>query len=54
LEYTLYTPDPEAFERAKSQLTEDEQTGLLSGADPAGVTLNLHLKPPKIETEDAA
>ena len=53
LEYTLYTPDAEAFEQATSQLVEEGQTGLLRGTDPAGVTLNLHLKHSKIETEDA-
>lgn len=54
LDYTLSTPDAASFEQAKSRLTQDTPTRALTGKDPAGVALHLHLDPPDAKTEDAA
>jgi catechol 2,3-dioxygenase len=41
--YSLLTSDAEAFEGARSRLTENPATHVLTGTDPAGVSLTLRL-----------
>jgi catechol 2,3-dioxygenase len=54
LGYTLYTTDQQAFEQAKSRLTQGDEASALTGKDPAGVTLHLHFGHPDLKTEAAA
>ena len=45
LSYALTTPDAATFAAARSRLSEDAQTGDLTGTDPTGVTVTLRLEP---------
>lgn len=54
LSYRLETSDTESFAAAKAHLTADPATGVLSGIDPAGVTLNLALRATEHRKENAA
>lgn len=52
--YQLEATDTATFALAKAHLAEDPSTGSLSGTDPSGVSLNLHLGPLLTKTEFAA
>jgi len=54
LSYRLETTDGEAFAAAKARLTEIPGSGVLTGTDPAGVTLTLALRATEHEKENAA
>ncbi|MBL9050937.1 MAG: VOC family protein [Tabrizicola sp.] len=54
LSYRLEATDRTNFAAAKAQLTQDPATGVLTGTDPAGVTLTLSLRATEDQKEDAA
>ena len=54
LSYRLETTDGEAFAAAKARLTEIPGSRVLTGTDPAGVTLTLALRATEHEKENAA
>lgn len=55
LSYELSTPDAECFDLARSQTTEDTDSRVLTGTDPAGVTVTLRHDPDlSSQKEDAA
>ena len=44
LSYRLETTDPETFAAARSRLAEIPGSGVLTGTDPAGITVTLALR----------
>lgn len=54
LSYRLETTDPDCFAAARGQLTETADPNVLTGIDPAGVTLNLALRTNRQQKEVAA
>jgi catechol 2,3-dioxygenase len=54
LSYRLDAADAETFAAAKSRLAEIPGSGVLTGTDPAGVTLTLALRATEHEKENAA
>ncbi|MFM7335630.1 MAG: hypothetical protein ACKO1H_14685, partial [Tabrizicola sp.] len=54
LSYRLETADLETFAAAKAHLTESPGSGVLTGTDPAGVTLTLALRATEHRKENAA
>jgi catechol 2,3-dioxygenase len=54
LSYRLETTDSDTFTAARARLTDIPGTGVLTGTDPAGVTLTLALRANEHEKEDAA
>lgn len=54
LSYRLETTDARTFAAARSQLTEIPGAGVLTGTDPAGITLTLALRTTERNEEQAA
>lgn len=54
LSYRLETTDAASFAAARARLTEIPGADVLTGTDPAGVTLNLALRATEHQKEDAA
>ena len=54
LSYRLETTDPGTFAAARSGLTEIPGAGVLTGTDPAGVTVTLALRSDNLNEEQAA
>lgn len=54
LSYRLEAADAETFAAAKARLTEIPGSNVLTGTDPAGVTLTLALRATEHQTENAA
>lgn len=54
LSYRLETSDAETFAAARAQLSGEPSTGVLTGTDPAGVTLTLAMRPSQDKKQQAA
>lgn len=54
LSYRLETSEPDIFAAAKAHLTESSDPGVLTGTDPAGVTLTLALRASDHQKDNAA